>query len=186
LKKLISILLIGTILFNLVGYQLLYYFLENRANTHLEERLDQNSFDQAELISFKVPVERLSYYSSSYQFDRMDGEIEISGMQYRCVKSRLLDDSLEVWCLPNPKAIRLRDAKDEFFMLVSDLEHSGHQKKSSSHPSVPRNTAIDYLVLDAVTLPNYFYQINKNSVFRHEAPLYSAFQYSIDRPPRNG
>jgi hypothetical protein len=135
LKRLAAILLTGILSFNWIGYQLLNSWLENRANQRLEARLDENNYDESQLISLKVPATHLSYYNSSTQFERVDGQIELNGVQYKYVKRRLLNDSLELLCIPNQTAMRLHSAKNEFFRLVNDLQHNGQGKKSGSSKS---------------------------------------------------
>jgi hypothetical protein len=121
------------ILFNWYGYRLLTAYLESRTNEQLASSLDNNSYDESALISVKVPAGRLAYYNSSPQFERFEGQIEISGLQYKYVKRRLFNDSIEMLCIPNQMATRLRIDKNDFFQLVNDLPHSGQSRKSGSH-----------------------------------------------------
>jgi hypothetical protein len=97
--------------------------------------LDQNNYSDADLISFKVPAVHLSSYVNSKEFQRVDGQIEIAGVQYNYVKLRYDQDSLELLCIPNKTATNLQTAKNEFFKLVNDLQHPGQSKKSDQHNS---------------------------------------------------
>jgi hypothetical protein len=77
---------------------LLFSSLLDKADRELETRLDENRYDESQLISIKVPVTHLSYYNTSDQFERVDGNIEFGGIQYKYVKRRIFNDSLEVLC----------------------------------------------------------------------------------------
>jgi hypothetical protein len=149
-KRIASILLLAVLFFNWIGYRFFSAYMENHANTTLEAQLDQNNYDENELISIKVPAEHLAYYNNSKQFDRVDGEIEINGIQYKYVKRRIYNDSLEYLCIPNNTVMKLRSAKDEFFKLVNDLQHNGQGKKTTPHSNSSRNFIADYY-LDAST-----------------------------------
>jgi hypothetical protein len=107
--------------------------MEQHADRMLIADLDKNNYSESELISIKVPVVHLSYYVNSRDFERVDGKIEIEGVQYNYVKRRLFNDSLELLCIPNKKATQLKTARDEFFKLVNDLQHPGHSKKADQH-----------------------------------------------------
>ena len=120
------------LLFNWYGYRLLTAYLECRTKEHLASSLDNNSYDESALISVKVPARHMAYYNPSPQFERFEGQIEISGFQYNYVKRRLFNDSIEMLCIPNQMATQLRNDKYDFFQLVNDLPHSGQNRKPGS------------------------------------------------------
>ena len=95
--------------------------MEDKANARLESQLNNGGYDESQLISIKIPATHLSYYTNSKFFDRVDGHIEIKGVKYNYVKSRLYNDSLELLCIPNHSLMRIQNAKDDFFKLVNDL-----------------------------------------------------------------
>jgi hypothetical protein len=105
-----SILLLFILLFSLFGYRLLISSLVAKADKEMEARLDDNSYDDSQLISFKVPI-TLSYYNPSPQWERIEGSIEIGNVYYKYVKRRMVDDSLEVLCIPNSTATKLLAVK---------------------------------------------------------------------------
>jgi len=143
-KRVAAILLLVILFFNWLGYRFLTSLLEDKANTNLESRLDDNNYNESELVSIKIPTQHLAYYNNSKTFERVDGEIEISGIQYKYVKKRLYNDSLEYLCIPNNDVNKLRTARDEFFKLVNDLQLNGQGKKSSSHSNNSKNFIADY------------------------------------------
>ena len=133
MKRIAAILLLGLLLFNWVGYEIYTAILQNRADKTMVASLDQNNYSDADLISIKVPAVHLSSYVNSKEFQRVDGTIDIEGVQYNYVKRRYTEDSLELLCIPNKTATRLQTAKNEFFKLVNDLQHPGQSKKSDQH-----------------------------------------------------
>lgn len=144
MKRFASILLLLILCFNWIGYRFLSAYLEDRANSRLEQQLDANSYDESQLITIKVPVEHLAYYNNSKEFERTDGQIDINGIEYKYVKKRIYKDSLEYLCIPNNDVMKLSTAKDEFFKLVNDLQHNGQDKKTSQHSGVSKNFIPDY------------------------------------------
>ena len=141
LKKVAAILLIGILGFNWCGYRLLDAYLESRADRQLEARLDSQNYDESQLLLIKVPATHLSYYNASRQFERVDGQIEIAAVQYKYVKLRLFNDSLELLCIPNHTAMRLRSAKNAFFSFVNNLQPDGQNKKNGAHSGPFKNFA---------------------------------------------
>jgi len=134
-KRIAAILLLGLLLFNWVGYELYTAILQHQADKTMVATLDQNNYSDADLISIKVPAVHLSSYVNTKEFQRVDGKIEIEGVQYNYVKHRFTEDSLELLCIPNKTATRLQTAKNEFFKLVNDLQHPGQSKKTDQHNS---------------------------------------------------
>jgi hypothetical protein len=133
-KRIAAILLLGLLLFNWVGYEFYTAILQHRADKSMVASLDENNYSDADLISIKVPGVHLSSYVNSQEFQRVDGTIEIQGVQYNYVKRRLTEDgSLELLCIPNKTSTHLQTAKNEFFKLVNDLQHPGQSKKSDQH-----------------------------------------------------
>ena len=135
MKRIAAILLLGLLLFNWIGYEVYTAILQDHADKAMVASLDENNYSDADLISIKVPAVHLSSYVNSKEFQRVDGSIEIDGIQYNYVKRRYAEDSLELLCIPNRTSTRLQTAKNEFFKLVNDLQHPGQSKKSDQHNS---------------------------------------------------
>lgn len=134
MKRFAAILLMGILFFNWYGYQLLSSYWQNRSDRRLEASFDKDNFDDSQLISLKIPLTTLSYYSGSTSFERVDGQIDIHGVHYKYVKRRIFQDSLELLCIPNMAAMKLQTAKNDFFRQVNDLQQQSQGKKSNAHP----------------------------------------------------
>jgi hypothetical protein len=174
----------GILLFNWCGYRLLSSWLEDRADRQLESRLDNNSYDESQLLSFKIPSTHLSYYNSSQQFERVDGQIEIGGVRYKYVKRRLYNDSLEVLCIPNRAVMQLQTAKNDFFKLVNDLQHNGQGKKADSHSGSSWNpTSSEYYATDDLFVIGDLYFTSLPATSYYGAGIPSVYFFTAEQPP---
>lgn len=129
MKQIAAILLITVFLFNLFGYRLLLNYAQHQSNQKLEANFDNNNYNEAELITVKVPLS-LPYQNNQQDFERVDGEIKINGKIYKFVKRKISNGELLLMCLPDHKKMELQSAKDEFFKYANDLVQSKSSKKS--------------------------------------------------------
>jgi len=183
LKRIASILLLTILLFNFVGYRFFSSYMEERANSQLESKLDTEDYDDAQLISIKIPVTHLSYYNTSEKFERVDGQVEIKGVQYKFVKRRIYNDSVEMLCIPNQTAMNFQSAKDEFFKLVNDLQHTGQNKKSDSH-STSKNFSVDnYTLNESFSVHNFSCDLSQKNSFEFTASIASCYSPTAEQPP---
>jgi hypothetical protein len=183
LKKIASILLLGILLFNWVGFRFFSSYMEQKSNVQLESRLDENNYDESQLISIKVPAEHLSFYTLSKQFERVDGQVEIKGVLYKYVKRRMVNDSLELLCIPNQQAMQLQDAKNNFFKLVNDLQHNGQGKKADSHPGSSKNFSVEYYTVHDLFNVNNVSSIVSQRSFQYAENLSSVYSPTAEQPP---
>jgi hypothetical protein len=161
-----SILALTILSFNWFGYRLLISVMETRADQQLETQFDENKYDESQLISIKIPVRYLPYFSNSTSFERVDGQIEIKGIQYKYVKRRIYNDSLEMLCIPNHMAMKLQTAKNEFFKFFNDLQQ---EKKPGQYPH-----AAKYLSIDYYTPTIFFDLVGPHFLFEKKSGRYSA------------
>ena len=168
------------LLFNWFGYRLVISFIEDKANMQLEARLDENKYDESQLISLKIPVRYISYYNNSTSFERVDGQIEINAVQYKYVKRRLFKDSLEVLCIPNQTAMKLKATQNEFFKFSNDLQQ---EKKPGSHPGQVRDFFSDaFTMLDPfnMEMPPFKVLPGASPYF---ADIISCYSPTAEQPP---
>lgn len=128
MKKTISILLLGIFLFNLAGYRLVYHFAGKQADKNLQVQLDNDEYNEAELVVFKKPMS-VPYYSGTGGFEYTQGEVTIEGAIYRYVKKRVINDTVEMYCIPHTQKMELMNARDQFAKLSADfINVSKHQQ----------------------------------------------------------
>jgi hypothetical protein len=184
LKRIGSILLLGILLFNWFGYRLLVSYMEDKNNSRLEAKLDNNEYVESDLISFKVSATHLSYYTNSRSFERVDGQVEISGISYKYVKRRLYNDSIELLCIPNVVTMQLRNAKDVFFKITNDLQNATQNRKSGSH-SESKSFAFDcYFTLNNIPLCRDLFFSNLTRMDNYYLHSSSPYISQPDHPPR--
>ena len=143
MKQLSAILLLGIFSFNIFGYRIVASFFENQQNQQMELAIDGNEFPESQLISIKQPA-NLPYYTNSFDFHRIDGEVNIDGIIYKYVKCRIYNDSLELLCIPNTGKMRIQAAKADFSKLASDFQQSNHKKKSNTDTKSPQKRISEY------------------------------------------
>jgi len=182
LKKFAAISLLSLLLFNWFGYRLWTFYIEQKAQEDFQ--LADNTYDDdAQLISLKVPITNLSYYLNSKEFERVDGKIEIGGVQYKYVKRRIYNDSLEVLCIPDQLAIKLKAVKNEFFRYANDLQHTGQGKRQDADRYAGRYFSVDYYQEQGIwQLTTTFTHLNRQYSFLFIF-LPSSYAFAAEHPP---
>lgn len=143
LKRIGAILLLLIFLFNWFGYRIVSDFLEQKFNARLEEKFDNNNYDESQLVEIKVPI-NLPYQTTWTSFERYDGEIELNGIHYKYVKRRVHNDSLVLLCLPNEKKMELQTTRDDFFRLINDLSPAQGKKSDTPNSLSFKNFTTEY------------------------------------------
>ena len=115
-----------------------YDYLQHKTNKNLEALIDNNSYDESQLMELKIPI-HLPYQTSWTSYQRYDGEIKLNGTIYKYVKRKLSNDTLYLMCIPNSNKMRLETAKNDFFKLTNDLTRNVNSKKSDSSNSFFKN-----------------------------------------------
>jgi hypothetical protein len=168
------------LLFNLYGYQLVIAYMQQQHEVRLTARLDKDEYRNEDLISIKTPLS-MPYYNRSLDFERVDGSIQIDGAEYHYVKRRIVNDSLEILCLPNTVKQQLKTATSDFFKLSNDLQRTEGNKKAAN---IIKSVLPEYC--DALTV----YTLQPYEVAKQQHPvsnssLYSTlYRYTPERPPQ--
>lgn len=143
LKKITALFFLTLFLFNLFGYRLVVDFMQQKLNDQLEARLDNNAYDESQLVELKIPI-HLPYQASWTSYQRFNGEIEINGILYKYVKRKMANDTLFLMCIANTKKMHLETAKDDFFKISNDLAQNNNSKKSDNSKSAFKNLQSEY------------------------------------------
>jgi hypothetical protein len=128
LKKIAAILLISILLFNIVGYKLVFAYLEENATSRLEKKIAAGQYDEARLIEIKIPLD-LPYYSDS-KYESCYGETEFNGEHYRYVKRKVSGNTLYLLCLPHTEKDNIVAVKKDFVKAVTDIPQNDAPQKS--------------------------------------------------------
>ncbi|MBS1600235.1 MAG: hypothetical protein JST75_18550 [Bacteroidetes bacterium] len=182
MRRLLTIFLLLIVTFNWFGYRLVAAFMEDRANDKMEHLLDNENYDQAQLISISIQAHDLSYASNDLNFKRVNGRVEINRVQYSFVKWRVYDGVLELLCLPNMIATKLEKTNVDIFKLISDLQNEGQNKKSSPLSNIAKNLSAEYYIeSDALTFVICFKNLKGRYHLSSDIPM--NFSSPIDYPP---
>ncbi len=156
--------------------------MANKSDARLEQAIDQNNYNDEDLISIRQAT-NLPYYTNSTNYQRIDGEVEIDGVKYKYVKCRIYNDSLEMLCLPNKSKMRIEASKNEYAKVAHDFQQDDSRKKSDApHKSFQKSISeYEELMLPRIDcgsklLVNNYVLVN--SVFEE-----NLFFTSIERPP---
>ena len=130
MKKLAAISLLLLLLFNFIGYRFLINALQSKAEKQLVAKLDNNEYNDDDLVTITVPLS-MPYLTDSKNFERKDGEITLNGKIYHYVKQKIYQGNLILKCLPDEQKMHLQNAKNEFFQLANDIQSASSSKKSN-------------------------------------------------------
>ena len=184
LKRLIAILYLSILFFNLYGYQLLIDHWQREEETALENEIHAD-LQEENLISIKVPAALPPYSDNLEQFEWISGEVNVEGTIYKYVKRRIFKDSVEFLCVPNIAKMRLENAREDFFRLCNDLQTASKQDKNHTTSPVKPIT-FDYcseIIQYQISPANDNLQVFV-TIYNERQPVKK--QYGIDHPPESG
>jgi hypothetical protein len=116
----VAILLLAVHLFNLAGYTLLFRYFMHRSDKQLILQIDNNQFNDSELIEVKIAL-HTPYITSWSDYERVDGEVNVNGIYYSYVKRKIHNDTLHLLCLPNKNKTQLNAARIDYANKVQDV-----------------------------------------------------------------
>lgn len=179
MKRLSAILFLAILLFNIYGYRFVIVSMEEKSVAAIETKVDKQDYTDDELISVKT-VLHLPYYTSSNDYERAYGSINIDGKDYEYVKRRVHNDTLELLCLPNLDKTKLKAAGNDIAKASAD---------GNTAPIKKSGTTLK------ISLPDFCQSINafSASVESSNKQVYSSYNsrfsstnYSMqqERPPQ--
>lgn len=177
LKKATSILLLVLLLYNMLGYQVLFYVRTQALQQEITSTIDKGQIDESELLVFKVPVP--VYHQVDKGFERVEGSLEWEGRFYEKVKSKLENDTIHIYCLPNEqKRVLVDKLNDHIQTHVVDLKTPKPSKPEKPLPTLLK----EYLPQSSIELP--FFRSQLASIAPRPYLIYfSAPSLSLSTPP---
>jgi hypothetical protein len=146
LRKSLSVFLLLVLLFNMVGYRAWFYYAEKQADATLEATLDNNQYNENDLITLSIPLNN-PYLLEESGFQRINGEVNVDGKNYKLVKRRVTDGKLVLRCIPDTRKMVLKKAKAALGNTSNDITNSA---KGSSKNNTQKNfTGNDYISLNS-------------------------------------
>ncbi len=184
MKKIAALFLIIILFFNWYGYKFVTAFLQKTAARHLELRLDNNDYDESQLIELRVSL-NMPYQTSQSEFERHYGEIEIEGKTYTYVKRKIEDGYLILKCIYNNSKDRIKSAGNEFYKLANGLDQNQADKKQSNNTSVAKNFWSEYDDHTGLLGISSLESLLRTKLKIGSAPLYYTWQPTPEQPPEN-
>lgn len=145
----------------------------------IETKVDEQAYTDDELISVKT-VLNLPYYTSSDDYERAYGSININGEEYEYVKRRVHNDTLELLCLPNHDKTALKAVSNDITRASAD---------GNVAPTKKSGTTLKISLPDfCQSINNFSASIANNTQQRFSSfnSIFSSADYSAqqERPPQ--
>lgn len=142
MRKSASILILLVLLFNIIGYRALFYYAEKQSDASMEARLDNDQYQENELITVKIPLHN-PYQIEQKSFERVNGEINFNGKIFKYVKRKVTDGYLILLCIADNHKNVLKKAKSEYETATNDLATTN---KNSGRSGIQKNlNTSDYI-----------------------------------------
>ena len=149
----------------------------------MESRLDNDQYDVNELISITVPLDN-PYQLEQGNFQRIDGEINFQGKNFKYVKRKVSEGKLILLCIPDARKMVLKKGKAEYGTAANDI--NGSSKGSSRSGTQKSFSGNDYtsetFQLSTSILPFFHASILNGFV---NSKLVSVPEPVLGKPPRH-
>jgi hypothetical protein len=182
LKKLLAILLLVVLLFNIVGYKFVANYFELKATNDLQESLYNKKYAESDLVTLKLPFV-LPYTSNSKEFESFEGNIDIKGINYQYVKKRIYNDTLELLCIPNFTKTSINNAKNDFANQLNDFTTSNTSKKLPSNILL-KSTISDFTEVHHFDIYTFFQSAKLKHGSYHITPSSFDLLQRLEQPPK--
>ena len=124
----------------------------------------------------------MPYGIQNTPYERVDGEITLHGIVYKCVKRKVDHGELVLLCLPDTKTMELQRGKERFFQLTNELQQ--HTPGKHSHGNGQVTFKIPLFDIPTQIVPPLVclaVRAGKKATGKH---LYSrSFSSRVERPP---
>lgn len=135
MKRLVSIVLLSLLLYNMVGYSVVYWLGGNVALEAQKDELESSLRD--DYITVKVPVS-LPYQTNWTAPQSVQGKLQVGSDFYEMVEQIMLNDTIYITCKPD------RDARANFYALADHInKHINDNANDGPKPS--KNIVIQLL-----------------------------------------
>lgn len=129
--------------FNWYGYRIITGLMESRADQQLEARLDNQEYDEDDLIEVKIALQ-VPYQISQPEFERHYGEVEVDGRHYTYVKSKVVDGYLILKCIANSAKDQIKQAGSNYYQKANGLDNHAADKKAGDFSGFAKNFWSEY------------------------------------------
>lgn len=184
MKKLAAILLIIILFFNWYGYRIVINILAKGADKQLEVQLDNNNYNEADLIEVRVAL-NMPYQNEQSDFERHYGEMEVDGKYYTYVKRKVENGFLVLKCIPNSSKQKIKAVSNDFFKMTNGLDQDQSGKKQNNSTNLAKNFWSEYDGQEADFTIGIFTDLTKNQFIQNSSFLCNVCLASPGQPPEH-
>jgi hypothetical protein len=130
-KRTLALFLTLVFLFNVVGYYGVYLAMLNKAQTVMNQKIDNNEYNADQTLTIKIPLS-LPYPVQQDTFEQVQGDFEHQGEFYKLVKQKYSNDTLYIVCLKNNEKKKAFKTLTEFVKLSTDQSPSSSQHNNKT------------------------------------------------------
>ncbi len=143
MRKIIAICFSLILLFSTGGYHPFINLLQHKADRNLESMLDQEVYDETNLIEIRMPL-NMPYQQRYTGYERHYGNIEIDGQSYTYVKKKIDGDVVIFQCIPNQSRQQLKDMRFDLTRANSMLSTTEQGTQKQPSPTLIKNSLGDF------------------------------------------
>ncbi len=152
-----------------------------KADAQLETALNNNTYNQADLFLVKIPI-NLPYQTNWNGYERVDGEVTVSGETYKYVQRKVENDTMYLQCIRHTEKINIEQKANDYFGKTTDaLTNTNASKKAS-------NNTIKYQVEDFVYTQHswqaFVFTNTKSFNARYNLLISANYLQQLIRPPQ--
>jgi hypothetical protein len=183
LKKTAAIFLGLVLLFNIIGYRLIFSVMENNSTARLEKKIDAGDYSDAQLLEIRIPL-KVPYISDS-RYETCYGETEFEGQHYRYVKRKVTSDTLYLLCISHQEKDHIVAARTGFMKAVNDVGQNNGPEKSSQ-PSYVKMMLSEFIQEQNVILSCYASFDGSEKMARNFSFISQFNPHPLTEPPDAG
>lgn len=151
----------------------------HRDEIKMSSQLDNKLYDESRLIEISIPLS-MPYYQNT-EFARLDGRINIKGIEYSYVKRKIENGYLILKCIPNNNAQLIKEKAGNYFAGANGFDKPSSPKSGQSKSTV--KISIDDFE-DMNCFAESFYLASEKKYYLHDVCFISLFQsFPQEQPP---
>lgn len=155
-----------------------------KSDAALISTIEKETYNTADLVTFKFSAKQLPYYTNSKNYEAANGEVDVNGVSMQYVKKRIVDDSIEYVCLPNKQKSSIKNARDDFFKLINDLQNTASKTSSKNNTKTYKAfsfEAVNFQTKNNITTNIIFQEKNYTSL--NNKATVNPFLLKLIQPP---
>jgi hypothetical protein len=112
--------MLGLLLFNLVGYMLLFQYFIDRSDSIVFDQINNNRYKPTDLVEIKIPA-NFKTIENWNEYAPISGQVKLSDTCYNFAYLKMTRDTMYLLCIPNHEKARLKNAKIIYAKQISDI-----------------------------------------------------------------